>query len=74
LLGQTVVWLTDSQIKALARTSLKSLAPVSALVRTWNWSLGPATHGCIRGTRSRRPRRLVQRTGCGALGTAPTLG
>jgi hypothetical protein len=30
---RTVVWLTDEQIKALARISEKSLAPVSALVR-----------------------------------------
>jgi hypothetical protein len=30
---RTVVWLTDSQAKQLARLSRKSLAPVSALVR-----------------------------------------
>ena len=30
---RTVVWLTDSQIKALGKISLKSLAPISALVR-----------------------------------------
>jgi hypothetical protein len=30
---RTVVWLTDSQVKALTKISQKSLAPVSALVR-----------------------------------------
>ena len=30
---RTVVWLSDSQVKQLARISKKSLAPVSALVR-----------------------------------------
>ncbi len=30
---RTVVWLTNSQVKALAAMSKKSLAPLSALVR-----------------------------------------
>ena len=30
---RTVVWLTDSQVKALTAISKKSLAPLSALVR-----------------------------------------
>ena len=33
IMRRTVVWLTDKQIKMLAKISSKSLAPTSALVR-----------------------------------------
>jgi hypothetical protein len=49
---RTVVWLTDSQVKALTKISQKSLAPVSALVRQ-----AVATFLTKRGTKKISARR-----------------